>query len=344
MTAPTFRLITEPRPLRALVVGAGGMGRAWLRAIDASDLVELAGVVDIDAEAAARAVADRPGVSHGTALADLADGADFVVDVTIPEAHHAVTLEALGLGLPVIGEKPLAATLAEAVDLVRAADRAGELFMVSQNRRYNAHLWALKAQTQALGEIGILTHEFFKAPHFGGFRDAMDHPLILDMAIHNFDAARFLLDADPVAVYCEEYNPPWSWYDGDAAATAVFEMSGGIRFVYTGSWCSEAQETSWNSNWRVSGRHGTATWNGETAPILELLDDRNSPSGAATPPGDGLAGSLAQFVRALRTGEIPMLYAADNLQSLAMVHGAIASAETGRRVDIAEMLAKASTD
>lgn len=319
------------------------MGRGWLRTIRNSTVAELAGVVDINPAAAEAAVAELEGVAHGTSLTEVATatGADIVVDVTIPEAHHPVTLEALRIGLPVLGEKPLAATLAEAVDLVRAAESAGELFMVSQNRRYNPHLWALKAQAEAIGQVGILTHEFFKAPHFGGFRDAMAHPLILDMAIHNFDAARFLLGADPVSVYCEEYNPSWSWYDGDAAATAIFEMSGGIRFVYTGSWCSEALETSWNSNWRLSGSAGSATWDGDNEPTMQLIEGVNEQRAVPELPGEGLSGSLADFVTALRTGVRPMLDAHDNLQSLAMVHAAIASSSTGTRVRIADILKEA---
>ena len=71
-----------------------------------------------------------------------------------------------------------------------------------------------------------------------------------------------------MAVYCEEYNPSWSWYAGNANATAVFEMDGGARFVYNGSWCSPGAETSWNAAWRVSGEHGTALWDGDDDPTL----------------------------------------------------------------------------
>lgn len=79
---------------------------------------------------------------------------------------------------------------------------------------------------------GILTADFFIGAHFGGFRDAMPSPLLLDMAIHTFDAARYLSGADPLAVYCDEFNPAWSWYAGNACATAIFEMTGGLRYVY----------------------------------------------------------------------------------------------------------------
>jgi predicted dehydrogenase len=337
----TFRTIPGEGPLRLMVVGAGEMGRTWLRTIAESPLADVAGVVDVN-EAAAHSAAPTGAVS-GTSLSEVASrcAPDAVLDVTAPAAHFPVTLEALELGLPVCGEKPLAATLPEAVKLVRAAEKAGELFMVSQNRRFHPGLWRLKREISALGRVGILTHEFFKAPHFGGFREVMDHPLVLDMAIHNFDAARFLLDADPVAVYCEEYNPPWSWYAGNAATTAVFEMTDGIRFVYTGSWCSPGQETSWNSNWRVSAESGTATWDGAGPPRTETTGDReldHHDTADRHYPGDDLHGSLAMFVRALRTGVVPMGECHDNLRSLAMVHAAIASAESGARVSVEEVV------
>jgi predicted dehydrogenase len=163
-------------------------------------------------------------------------GADAVVDLTVPAAHHPVTTAALFAGLPVLGEKPAAETLAQALSLAAASEVTGKLFMVSQARRYDPHLRAYKERVRALRPIGILANGFFREVRIGGFREEMAHPLLLDMAIHHFDAARFLLDADPVAVYCEEFNPAWSWYRGDAAATATFEMSGGERYVYTGSW------------------------------------------------------------------------------------------------------------
>ena len=70
--------------------------------------------------------------------------------------------------------------------------------------------------------------DMFLGAHFTGFRNTMDHPLLVDMAIHTFDEARYLLsEARPVLAYCQEFNPPNSWYKGDASAVAVFEMSDG---------------------------------------------------------------------------------------------------------------------
>ncbi|AKH82098.1 oxidoreductase [Streptomyces sp. CNQ-509] len=353
-TEPPFRTVPDDgEPLRILVVGAGRMARLWLRTILASPETMLVGVVDTAPAAAEKALAETgaPDVPTGPDLTAVAAATspDAVVDVTVPAAHLPVTLEALALGLPVLGEKPLAVTLPEALRLAAAAELAGELFMVSQSRRYHPHLFAFKQQAGRLGRLGILTTEFFRAPRFGGFRDTMDHPLLLDMAIHPFDTARWLLDAEPVSVRCEEYNPGWSWYAGAAATTAVFEMTGNSRYVFTGSWCSPGLETSWNGAWRLSGEHGSITWNGGRPTAVEMtpepgVDRAAGRAQTTAEPMKGVAGSLAAFVHALRTGTVPMGEVHDNVMSLAMVTGALESALTDRRIRVDDLLDAALAD
>lgn len=333
--------------LRALLVGAGGMGRAWAGNLAACDDVQLAGWADIRPNAAAQAAEElqlagvHTGDDYPRLLAELRP--DFVVDVTVPEAHHDITLAALAAGVPVLGEKPMADTLARARAMVAAAERAGQLYMVSQSRRYNAQLHALRQLIdQQTGPPAILNSDFYIGAHFGGFRDAMPSPLLLDMAIHTFDAARFLSSADPLAVYCEEFNPPWSWYQGAASATAIFELSGGLRYTYRGSWCSEGRHTSWEGAWRAVGPHGSATWDGHSAPVAEVVA---GPGGLHSPTtsvlgapaagfAEGIAGALRDFIHALHTGATPMGECHDNIKSLAMVFAAIESAASRQRVTI----------
>jgi predicted dehydrogenase len=332
---------------RALIVGAGGMGRAWGKNLRDCDQVTIGGWVDIRPDAAAQAASElglgdiATGDDLARALAEVRP--DFVVDVTIPEAHHDVTLASLAAGVPVLGEKPMATSMEQAHAMVAASERAGLLYMVSQSRRYQAQLQALRRLiAEQLGALGILNSDFYIGAHFGGFRDAMPSPLVLDMAIHTFDAARYLSAADPVAVYCEEFNPPWSWYQGNACATAIFEMSGGLRYTYRGSWCSEGQHTSWEAEWRAVGPNGSAIWDGHGTPTAELVAETGefmskTESRSADVAADmplGIAGSLRDFLNALKTGATPMGECHDNIKSLAMVFGAIESAATGRRVAI----------
>jgi predicted dehydrogenase len=168
----------------------------------------------------------------------------------------------------------------------------------------------------------------------------MEQPLLVDMAIHAFDAARYLLGAEPVSVVCESWNPAWSWYRGDAAATANFLFDDGTRYVFTGSWCADGLETSWNGEWRAVGSDGTATWDGEHRVTSSL-------SGAAdVPPGEHeqIAGALEEFVAALRTGVEPAGTITRNLRSLAMVEAAVRSAASGERVEIGALLEQAYED
>lgn len=330
-----------PDPLRLVQVGAGGMGRTWLRALAANADVRLVGLVDLDADVARRAADEEghAGVAVATTLDALAleEPADALVNVTVPVAHHAVTTAALRAGLPVLSEKPLAETVAEGLSMAAAAEVADRLVMVSQSRRYWRHLAAFRRQVAQIGTLGAVTCEFFKAPRFGGFRDVMAQPLLVDMAIHQFDLARDLTGAEPVAVYCESYNPPWSWFGGDAAADAVFELEGGVRFAFSGSWCSPGLETSWNGRWRVSGEAGTATWDGDGVPVAELADGTPLRAEVGDEP-EQIAGSLAEFVAALRAGTVPSGEVHANVLSLAMVEAATRSADEHRRITIAEVL------
>ena len=101
------------------------------------------------------------------------------------------------------------------------------------------------------------------APHFGGFREEMDHVLLLDMAIHTFDAARFMVEGDPRGVYCREWEPTGSWYAQGSAANAIFELTGDVVFTYRGSWCAEGCSTSWESALAHRRRaSGTLIWDG----------------------------------------------------------------------------------
>ena len=325
------------------------MGVSWAKNLIGNSRVELAGWVDIR-EGAAQKAADELGHSLAYAGVSLDDAIqavapDFVVDVTIPEAHHDVTVKALGAGLPVIGEKPMAATMDQAKAMVAASERAGKLYMVSQSRRYDSRLIAYRELLAGLGHIGILNVDFYIGAHFGGFRDVMANVLILDMAIHTFDAARAMTRLAPVSVYAEEFNPSWSWYKQDSSATALFELEGGTRFTYRGCWAAEGCNSSWEGEWRAVGEKGSAIWNGFDSIYAEkvvspggFISEVERTDGVTEKIKWGIDGSLNEFLDALETGSTPQGECHDNIQSLAMVLAAVKSSQEGRRVKISEIL------
>jgi predicted dehydrogenase len=318
------------------------MGRAWLNNLAASQDVVLVGLADLDVDLAGRAAEEtgHGGVAVATLLEDLLEQvpADAVLNVTIPAAHRGVSELALRRGLPVLCEKPLAETVSTGLSMAAAADLTGQLLMVSQSRRYWRHLDTLRGMLDQLGTVGTVGCNFRKAPHFGGFREQMPYPLLVDMAIHQFDLSRVLMRTDPVAVYCESYNPSWSWFAGDAAAEVVIEFADGARFSFSGSWCAAGLETSWNGSWWVNAAGGTAAWDGDSAPTAQDGEGRMLTAPQGERP-EQIAGSLAEFVAAVRTDNPrPAGEVHSNIVSLAMVEAAIASAEQGRRVSIAEIL------
>jgi predicted dehydrogenase len=342
-----FATVTKSNtPVRVILVGAGAMGKNWLGVLTTSPDVELVGLVDLDVDLARRVVAEAglEGVVVGAGVVEVATltHAQAVVNVTVPVAHYSVNTEALFAGLPVLCEKPIAPTVSQALALAAAAEASGQLLMTSQSRRYYRALSQLRSSLPVIGELGIVTTEFYRAPHFGGFREEMAQPLLVDMAIHAFDAARYLLGADPTSVYCETFNPQWSWYRGDAAAFATFEFEGGVRYLFNGSWCSAGLQTSWNGSWRLSGSAGTASWDGETSPVIETVDAGATPAvDVADSGGEEIAGALSEFITAIHTGVTPSGEVHSNVLSLAMVEAAVLSADRGARVVIADMLEEA---
>jgi predicted dehydrogenase len=332
--------------VKALLIGAGAMGKAWARNLTANSRCQLVGWVDVRPGAAESAVAELKlqDVAAGSDLEELAlqTNPDFVVDVTSPEGHYQVTLKALSMGLPVIGEKPMAVNIEQAREMVAASKQAGKLYMVSQSRRYDPGLVALRsAAIDHLGPVGILNADFYIGAHFGGFRDEMESPLLLDMAIHTFDQARFLTGADPVSVIADEFNPSWSWYKGAAAASATFEMSNGLRFDYRGSWCAEGLQTSWDADWRVVGEFGSAQWIGNGEVLVDLVAAqegflRASERTIVPQPqiAQGIGGSLNDFLDALENGTEPQSVSWDNIKSLAMVFAAKEASRTGTRTKV----------
>ncbi len=335
---------------KIVLVGCGSMANGWISNALKIPACKVVGLVDVRKEAAT-AMAQKYGLGSEIVFDTLqqaidATKADVVFDVTIPGAHHDVTLTALKNNCHVLGEKPLADSLEHAQEMVAAARKSGKLYAVMQNRRFDPNIRAVRKviETGAMGAVAEVHADFFIGAHFGGFRDVMDDVLIVDMAIHTFDQARYISGCDPVSVYCHASNPVHSWYKGQASATCIFEMSNGVVFTYRGSWCAEGLQTTWESDWRVVLSKGTLRWDGATSIKAQALKPDGKPgfhSEMVDVPATieplavgGHDGLIRDFVECLQTGRKPMTICDDNIKSLAMVMAAVESRKTGKKVAI----------
>lgn len=112
-------------PLRIGVVGCGNISTQYLRTLTAADEVAIVAVADLDPARSRLAAA-----TFGVRAVDVneiyrLDEIEWVLDLTTPSSHEAVSLAAIGHGLSVYNEKPLCATVAAARRVLDAADTAG---------------------------------------------------------------------------------------------------------------------------------------------------------------------------------------------------------------------------
>lgn len=171
--------MVEARPVRVGVVGVGYLGHFHAEKYARMEGVRLAAVADKEIERAYR-VAEKTGA---TAFRDAEDLYSLVdaVSVAVPTtAHYEVARGFLDRGIDVLVEKPLAATLREARDLVRRARAKGCILQVGHLERFNPVWKALQ---------GILVRpRFIEAHRLGPFQErGTDVDVILDLMIHDID-------------------------------------------------------------------------------------------------------------------------------------------------------------
>jgi inositol 2-dehydrogenase len=196
--------------VRIGLIGAGRM-RATLAhhlayTVDQADLVAIA---DQDAETAAR-VAQRYGVSSTysdyKALLNRSD-LEAVVIVTPTNTHAEVIKDAAAAGKHIFTEKPLALTLDRCDEAIAAVDKAGVKLQVGFMRRFDSAYVAAKEKIDA-GAIGRPV--LFKSIGRDSWRPTVEYArrensggLMMDMGIHDFDLARWLMGDEVIRVYSE---------------------------------------------------------------------------------------------------------------------------------------------
>ena len=172
--------------LRVAVAGAGAFGRNHLRVLHELELagagVTLAGVVERDSGRAAEAAAQ-----HSTPVFASIDellAADLSLDaviVAVPTVQHCpVAAQLLESGIDVLVEKPLAANLAEADELIALAQKHNRILQVGHLERFNPAVLAIEPR--------LRRPMFFEAHRLSVFTPrSLDVDVVLDLMIHDLD-------------------------------------------------------------------------------------------------------------------------------------------------------------
>lgn len=203
--APETR--TEPRrPLRIAAIGVGRLGL-----VHAGNLArgvsgaELAVVVDVNVEAA-RHAGDLYGVPYCRDVdAVLADASIPAVEIcTATDTHADVIVAAARAGKDIFCEKPIALSLADADRAIAAVEQAGVLLQIGFMRRYDPAY----QEAKRLIDVGRIGRPItFRSASFDGHispsRDFLARcgGIFPDVALHDFDLARWLMDDEIEEVY-----------------------------------------------------------------------------------------------------------------------------------------------
>ncbi|HKR31242.1 MAG TPA: Gfo/Idh/MocA family oxidoreductase [Terriglobales bacterium] len=176
-------MTSADKKLRVAVIGCGVFGRNHARVYrqlqSSNGNVELAGVVDNN-QTAARTVATEFQTQAFLSLADLKGKID-AASVAVPTVHHlTVASELLRNGIDVLIEKPLAASLAEADELVAVAREHNRIAQVGHLERFNPAV---------LSAIPIVNHPmFFEVHRLSVFTPrSLDVDVVMDLMIHDLD-------------------------------------------------------------------------------------------------------------------------------------------------------------
>ncbi|MBI1918194.1 MAG: Gfo/Idh/MocA family oxidoreductase [Planctomycetes bacterium] len=174
--------------LRLAVIGVGHLGKEHARILAGFPDVELAGVADTrteQAEAVARRCSTRPFTDHRRLLDEHPNAAVVAVPTV---HHHAVAVDCLRAGVSLLVEKPLAASLEEADELVALAQRARVVLQVGHIERFNPAFEELARRP--------LQPKLVHCQRFSPFSGrSLDIGVVLDLMIHDLDLLLALVRA-----------------------------------------------------------------------------------------------------------------------------------------------------
>jgi predicted dehydrogenase len=326
------------------------MGKAWRNnATNSSPDFDVVAIVDINDAILAEA-GEEMKVPPKRRFNDLRKAlrkveADAVLTVTPPAVHVEHAKLAFKRGLHLLTEKPIADNLKNAKLMVKLAGEAGRQLVVAQNYRFHAPMQVLRrlVSEEPVGALGHGHLDFYLGADFTGtFRQTMQFPLLVDMAIHHLDLIRATTGRNIAKVTAQTFRPAWSWYEHHPGLKMLLELDDGTPFSYSGDWSALGRQTGWDGAWRLQCAQGSIHLDGEKVAIARCekwsKECSEDPVEVPSAEQNGQARLLSDFANAIRTGQPPQTSGADNLWSFAAVIAGVASATKGRTIRVADLL------
>jgi predicted dehydrogenase len=352
--------------VRIGIVGSGGIAHAHANAYKQIPDVEVLAVADVIPGKAAEfiertALAQaRPFEDHRALLELDLDG----VSVCTPNvAHHRTAVDALQAGKNVLSEKPMAVTLEQAVEMARAAKRAGKILTIGFQPRYDPNMQMVQRIVQSgdLGKVyyvetgggrrrGMPGGTFIRKDLAGAGAMADIGCYSIDMAMNAIGYPRPLT----VSAYTSNYFGTSPRYHGEASrfevedfGVAIVRLEGGVVLNFKISWAMHMDTLGatmflgTDAGLKVTPAGSgpwSGVWDGGVGSITLYRDLLGQQTETAIPVRrhdiDIFAQKVKEFVAAIRDGRPAPIPGELIVRNQAIIDGVLRSAASGREVEI----------
>ncbi len=328
--------------------------------------LQLVAGCDTDAAARAQCRSHLPEIYANLEEMIVKTEPDLVAICTPPALHHEQTLLALNYGCHVFCEKPLAEDLAQADEIISAAERARRLVVVNTQFPSMRIYQASKAMIGSPEFGRLLFLQAWQTYHYGEvvetkWRAEMERRLCCEFGVHVFELIRFFFDDEPVNVFAHMPRPlaevkadlinliSLEFADGRAASIILNKLSRGQRRYLDLRLDGESASIQTSIGGEIQVEMGIHTRKrrpflnfnlvkGGKA-VLQNGDRREIiASNGINPFASATAAHLRDFIEAIRRGSVPRGAAKDNRNTLALALAACESAESGRAVNLQNWL------
>ena len=311
--------------LKAAVIGAGSMGRNHVRVYQELDSVELVGVSDKHKPTADKLSSVYGIPAYEDYLTMLDECKPDLVTLAVPtDKHFAVAMDVIERGVNLLIEKPIASTLEEGEQLVEYAAQHGVILAVGHIERFNPVMIELRRRLQEgmAGRIYSL-HAQRLSPYPARIRDA---GVVIDLASHDIDLMRYLMDQDIMRLYGETLKSINS--DREDLFNGIMRFQSGAVGILDVNWITPRKVRKLT----VTGARGMFHcdlisqelffYENESAPsqwdALSVLRGVNEGNmiGIRIQRHEPLMAELSDFIEAVRDARKPTVSGRDGLETL----------------------------
>ncbi len=311
--------------LKAAVIGVGSMGRNHVRVYREMDNVELVAVADQHAPTAAKVGATFSAPHYTDYLQMLDERQPDLVTLAVPTVlHYEIGMQLIERGIHLLIEKPIARTLEEGEKLVEQARAKGVVLAVGHIERFNPAVMELRRRLREgmAGRIYKL-HAQRLSPYPARIRDA---GVVIDLASHDIDLMRYLMDEGIVRLYGETLRSINS--DREDLFNGIIRFQSGAVGVLDVNWITPTKIRRLT----ITGARGMFTcdllsqelffYENETGPsqwdTLSVLRGVNEGNilGIRIQRHEPLAAELSDFVGAVSDGRPPTVPGSEGLETL----------------------------